>query len=146
MSLSSRWQALRRVSEWRRAARALRSGRAERAVERLTALGAGGPAPHEEKALLATALLMSGKFAKAQSSFASLRKELRDAKDAEGIYLHKYCLYYLALIRDDRSQAAYEARVAAAVQCRRSLKRLLPAPPIPEKAKPGVAATATADG
>ena len=125
------------------ARRALGRGDARGAAERLARLEARfGLAPIQE-AELATALLRSGKPDAAQRRFAALQKKM--GAEPEERYVQKYCRYYLALMRDERSQAAYEWRLAQAITPVLKSRKRLPMEPVREKARPGVVATLSLD-
>lgn len=121
------------------ASRALRFGDAAKAVELFSRLEQCDSLSFVQQAELATALLRNGRPRLAQERFACLQKRLGD--DLDQRYVQKYCRYYLALIRDQRSQADYERRLAQASPCGRKLRRRLPMAPVAEKATPQVAAT-----
>jgi hypothetical protein len=111
------------------------------ALDRLDALCGLSPV---EEAELATALLRSGRADAAQRRFASLQKKM--GGDAEERYVQKYCRYYLALMRDERSQAAYEWRLAQTIDAPLRSRKRLPMEPVREKARPGVVATLSHTG
>jgi outer membrane PBP1 activator LpoA protein len=121
------------------ATRALGRGNAARAVDLFTRLEQGHVLSPGQEAQFATALLRDGRPKRAQERFASLQKRLSD--DLHQRYVQKYCRYYLALMRNERSQADYERRLAHAMPCDRRLRRRLPMPRVPEKATPEVVAT-----
>jgi hypothetical protein len=126
------------------ASRAFDRGNAARAVDLFTRLEQGNALSPTQEAQLATALLRDGRPKLAQKRFASLQKRLGD--DLHQRYIQKYCRYYLALMRDERSQADYERRLAQASPCDRRLRRRLPMPRVMEKATPPVAATFSIGG
>jgi thioredoxin-like negative regulator of GroEL len=126
------------------ASHALRRGNAAKAADLFTRLEQGNDLSSVQNAQLATALLRDGKPKLAQERFASLQKRLSD--DLSQRYIQKYCRYYLALMRDERSQADYERRLAQALPRDRKLRRRLPMPPVAEKATPGVVATFSMGG
>ncbi|HMG46338.1 MAG TPA: hypothetical protein VK614_02610 [Allosphingosinicella sp.] len=126
------------------ASRALGRGDAAEAVDLFNRLDQRDALSPMQEAQLATALLRSGRPQLAQKRFASLQKRLGD--DLHQRYIQKYCRYYLALMRDERSQADYERRLAQTSPCDRRLRRRLPMPLVVEKATPPVAATFSIGG
>jgi hypothetical protein len=126
------------------ASRALGRGDATRAVNLFTRLEQRHALSPRQEAQLATALLRDGRPKLAQKRFASLQKRLGD--DLHQRYIQKYCRYYLALMRDERSQADYERRLAQASPGNRKLRRRLPMPRVTEKATPQVVATFSMGG
>jgi hypothetical protein len=97
-----------------------------------------------EEAQLATALLYGGDPGAAQRRFAALQKKL--SLSADDRYIQKYCRYFLALMRDERSQAEYERRLAKAITPRPRSGRLLPMDPVVERPRPGPVATSSFGG
>ncbi|MGZ8286976.1 MAG: hypothetical protein ACXW27_06675 [Allosphingosinicella sp.] len=91
-----------------------------------------------EEAQLATALLYCGDPRAAQRGFSMLQKKLSSSSDER--YIQKYCRYYLALIRNERSQADYERRLAEEITPRPRNSRRLPMDSVPERARPGAVA------
>ena len=121
------------------ARRAIGRGDARGAADMLARLEARYGLSPVEEAELATALLRSGKPDAAQHRFAALQKRM--GARSEERYVQKYCRYYLALMRDERSQAAYEWRLAQAIAPAPKSRKRLPMEPVREKARPGVVAT-----
>ena len=121
------------------ARRVMRRGDARGAVEMLARLEARFGLSPVQEAELATALLRSGKPNAAQHRFAAIQKRM--SAEPEERYVQKYCRYYLALMRDERSQAAYEWRLAQAITPVTKSRKRLPMEPVREKARPGVVAT-----
>jgi hypothetical protein len=119
------------------ATRAIGGGNAPKAVALLSDLEKEFGLSAVQEAQLATALLRSGRSQFAQRRFASLQEKLAP----EDRYIQKYCRYYLALMRDERSQADYEWRLAQATPHSRRIRKRLPMSRVAEKARPGVVAT-----
>jgi hypothetical protein len=61
----------------------------------------------------------------ARRLFLDLRESLRSKDDADSRYVRRYAQSFLALIRGDPFQMAFEQRQAARIECRSVLKRML---------------------
>jgi hypothetical protein len=119
--------------------RALRRRNPDRAVALFGDMERAGDLSPVDEAQFATALLGAGDYRDAQRRFVALQKEIKDEPDLR--YVEKYCRYYLALMRNERSQADYEWKLAQAAPKSRRTRKRLPMAKIKEKPSLEVVAT-----
>ncbi|MFN7398326.1 MAG: hypothetical protein ACK5SX_04500 [Sandaracinobacter sp.] len=135
MGVDMVWMRLKERLRWRRLMRLVRRGEGRRVLLELRGNEVQRPLSPIEDAIVATLLLQDGQNRAAQEHFSSLRGRLGGVAEPDDLYIRKYASCYLALIRDQREQAAYEAQQASVLMCRPFLRRILPFPQISNRPK-----------
>ena len=103
-----------------------RKGYFDRALTLLDEAEGIGPLRPSDRVLRARLLLRSQRIGDANNAFVALRNEFKGSRDPDFQYLGRYCTYILSSLHRSSGQWSHEAKEAASIAGRASLKRRFP--------------------